>query len=85
MTSWTSTYQLLLDIKESDLDGKTAPKRKLRRRLYLVCLALNVEPARYGLGADVRNPEWSGDELLTKQLRRGLPDVGERALTCKAA
>lgn len=63
-----STYELLLKL-ETVPSPTTGPNRKVRRRLYLVCVAVGVDPARYGLTSDDRAANWPGDQLLVKQIR----------------
>lgn len=76
-----TTYGALLKLDAQVPPATSAPTAKLRRRLYVVCVALGVDPGRYGLTTEDRGALWPGDEMLAAMLRRslnpGLPGADE--------
>lgn len=63
-----------------DLDEVPTNPRQ-RRRVYVLCLALGIDPAYYGLGESDRLGFWPSDD----QMRDGLADLLMRRSACFGA
>lgn len=59
-----SMYRELIEADFETPPAVNSPNRKVRRRLYVLCLMLDLDPADFGLTADDRLGMWPPDKRL---------------------